>query len=163
MKFYPSLREGKDLWLMKNIFLILCTIILNGCATIEVPQYIQDQHPYQRTVYKGFDQTLDATRQALAELGWTIGKETEPSVYERNRLLEGPGKAILLMTDIRRTPFFLGSRYTRLNIYLRGGDKVTEVELRYLTLNSLAIKTIQNYKNDAAVDRIFHRIEENLK
>ena len=149
---------------MKKIFLGLLLVILAGCATIEIPQYIQDRNPYQKTFYNDFDKTLEAVRQALNDLGWTIEKETQPSVYERNRLLEEEGgQAILLFTDVRRTSFFLGSRYARLNIYLRGSDRVSDVEIRYLTLNSLAIKTFRQYKNDAAVERIFHKIEENLK
>ena len=150
--------------LMKKILLGLLLMIFAGCSTIDIPQYLQDKHPYQKTFYQSFDRTLEATRQTLTDLGWKVAKEVQPSVYERNRALEeGEGKALLIFTDVRRTPFFLGSRYARLNIYLRGGDKVTEVEIRYLTLNSLALKTFRHYKNDAAAERIFKKIEEKLE
>ena len=149
---------------MKKIVLIVCMAVLTGCSTIDIPQYLQDKNPYQKTFYKSFDKTLEATRQALAELGWKVAKETQPSVYERNRVVEeGEGQAILIFTDVRRTPFFLGSRYARLNIYLRGGEKVAEVEIRYLTISSLTFKTFRSYKNDAATERIFKKIEEKLE
>ncbi len=150
--------------ILRKILFMVCVVTLAGCSTIDIPQYIQDKYPYQKTLYKSFDKTLEATRQALTDLGWTIDKEVQPSIYERNRVVEeGEGQATLIFTDVRRTPFILGTRYAHLNIYLRGGEKVTEVEIRYLTLNSLAFKTFRHYKNDAATERIFKKIEENLE
>ena len=41
-----------------------------------------------------------------------------------------------MITDLRDTRFFVGTRYSRMNVYIRSQQKESEVELRYLGVTS---------------------------
>ncbi len=150
---------------LRNLFLLLVGIVLAGCASVTIPNYIRDEHPYRKTFYASFDTVLDTTVHALEDFGWKVAKTTEPSVFERNKDTDKPGvKQILLFTDVRQTAFIFGTRYARMNIYVQSGaDNSTEVELRYLTVTSASLKNFQNYRNDRYAEKFFARIESLLK
>jgi len=144
---------------------MLLILTLGGCASINIPNYIHDKHPYQQTYYASFDKVHNATIEALKDLGWAIEKETDPALFERTRETKNESRQqILIFTEIRQLLFFVGSRYARVNVYLQiTADKATEVEIRYVTVTSMLFKSFYDYKNKKAVNRIFKRIEENLK
>ncbi|MBI5416084.1 MAG: hypothetical protein HZA29_04640, partial [Candidatus Omnitrophica bacterium] len=100
-------------------------------------------------------------------LGWEISKKTDPAVFERNRDQSGAQvKQVLLFTDVREMPLVLGTRYARMNIYLQSsapGENSTDVELRYLTVTSVSLKSFHNYRNDGYARKLFERIESRLK
>ncbi len=150
---------------VRNLFLILIGIALAGCASVTIPNYIRDEHPYRKTFYAPFDAVLDATVHALEDAGWKVAKTTEPSVFERNKETDVPGvRQILLFTDVRQMALVFGTRYARMNIYVQSGtDNSTEVELRYLTVTSASLKNFQNYRNDRYAEKFFGRIESLLK
>ena len=148
---------------MKKILSSFLLLTLVGCASIHIPNYIQDKNPYKRTFYAQYNEVRETTVQALKKFGWTIEKETEPSLFERQRGSGGDERQILLFTKIRETSLFVGSRYARINVYLRAAaNNETEVEIRYLTVTSAMFKSFNSYKNDRAVERIFKHIEEGL-
>ena len=149
----------------KKLIYLLALFILTGCSTTHIPGYIVDKYPYKRIFIADFDQVLKAATQTFQDMGWAIAKTTHPSEYERDKGLEGtPSQQILLFTGIRQTSLFIGTRYTRLNVYLRETqDKTTEVEIRYLTVNAFFFKTFYHYKNNKAVERIFKHIQELLE
>ncbi len=149
-----------------KIFLSLSIgMILAGCASVTIPNYIRDEHPYRKTFYAPYDAALDATVHALEDFGWKVAKTTEPSVFERNKDTDKPGvRQILLFTNVRQTAFIFGTRYARMNIYLQSADdNSTEVELRYLTVTAASLKNFQNYRNDRYAQKFFTRIEFLLK
>ncbi len=141
----------------------LFLLIFTGCSTTRIPGYIVDKNPYKKILIADFDRNLKAVTETLEKFGWTIAKTTHPSEYERGTTIESSARQILLFTEIRQTSLFIGTRYTRLNVYLRETqDKTTEVEIRYLTANSFFFKTFYHYKNNKAAERIFKHIQELL-
>jgi len=88
----------------------------------------------------------------------------DPAIFERERESQDSSRQqTLIFTDIHQFPFFVGSRYTRLNVFLLiTADKATEVEIRYVKVTSIPFKTFTNFKNDRLTARIFKRIEKNL-
>ena len=151
---------------MRKIFFYGMMILgLAGCASVSISQYIQDKNPYTKKFYNSYKATFQATEQMLRDLGWEIEKQTDPSLYEHsgedsvNSLTK-----VLIFTKIRQTALFLGSRYSLVNIYLRSSSEdVTEVEIRYLAVDSTFFKNFYHYKNDKIVERMFHHLEDLLK
>lgn len=149
---------------MKKIVSVFLILTLSGCASINIPSYITDKHPRQNTFYATYDQVYNATTKALNDLGWSIETESDPALFERERESQDSShQQTLIFTDIHKISFFVGSKYTRLNVFLQiAADKATEVEIRYVKVTSLLFKTFTNYKNDHLTDRLFKRIEKNL-
>lgn len=148
---------------MLNRFLSIgLLLVLLGCTSVSIPKYIPDENPYKRVLYVGFNPALTATRTALKDMGWKIAEETEPGIYERNRAITAQEiQQTLIFSEVRQTAAVVGSRYARINIFLRSiKDNETEVELRYLTINSTPVKGFEVYKNDAAAERILNQIEK---
>lgn len=146
---------------MRKFFWILCLTILYGCTTAKIPQYLADKNPYKKQFYASFEETLKAAQTTLQELGWRIAAEGDPAVYEEGSPRES--KQIILFTEVRQTAMFLGSRYARMNVILRAKSEGTEIEIRYLTVNSLPFKNFESFKNERTVHRIFERIDQLLK
>ncbi len=146
---------------MRKIFWIVCLVFLYGCATARIPQYLADRNSYKKHFYASFDDALQASRTALHDLGWEITSEGDPAVYEEGDPREA--RQIILFTEVRQTAMFLGSRYARINIILRTKSEGTEIEIRYLTINSIPFKNIESFRNESAVQRVFERIDELLK
>lgn len=148
---------------MKKLLCCLLILPLVGCANIMIPSYIQDRSPYQRMFYGSFDKVYATTVEAFNVSGWAIEKEVEPQLFERERALGGDDKQTLLFTEIRHSYFFIGSKYARINVYLREtAANETEVEIRYVKVTSLMFKSLYGYRNDRIVDRIFQDIEAGL-
>ena len=148
---------------MKKLLCCLLLLALIGCANIAIPSYIQDKYPYQRTLYAPFDKVYKTTIEVFNEAGWTIDREAEPMLFEQERSLGENSKQILLFTEIRQSYFFIGSRYTRLNVYLREtAAKETDVEIRYVKVTALMFKSFYGYRSDHMIDRILQNIEAGL-
>lgn len=141
-------------------------LILGGCSSLNIPKYIQADYPYKHRFYSDFDNVMEATSTVLQNFGWVIGDTLDPSVYEAHEGMEDSRrKQKLIFTDVHQeSVLFIGKRYARLNIYLREGvvRNVTEVEIRYLTVNPLFFKDFNNYRKDDFIEQIFQRIEELL-
>ena len=150
---------------MNKILLILALMAVSGCASINVPNYVKDEHPYKRSFYAPFEKVRAAADGALAEYGWTVIRESDPALFEVDRASEGGAQPQTLMfTEIRQTNFFVGSKYTRLNAFLRPlPDGAIEVEIRYLGISSILFKKSYQYRNDRAVNRIMAAIEQKIK
>ena len=140
---------------------ILVLFFLMGCASTNIPSYIQDKYPYKRTFYADFDKVYKATAQTLLKYGWTVTGTSDPSVFERSSSTDdSQNKQILIFTDIRQTSLFFGTRYARINAYIRTqSDHSTEVEIRYLTISSMSFKNFYNYRKDKLIERMFKHIE----
>jgi len=144
---------------MKKLFLVLALLCV-GCATTRIPAYIQDINPYVKRFPAGYDVTSAAVEQALADMGWEIDDTTDPIVYEQDRINDLDEKQVLMLTTIRQTSMFLGTRYAKMNVYLRSKNEISEVELRYVTITVTPLKTLTSYRNDSAAKRIFEHIEK---
>lgn len=147
----------------RKLICLLALLSLFGCASTIIPTYVVDKYPYKKTFLAGFDETLQATKDTFKEFGWTIARETHPSEYERGAAGQEQARQILLLTEIRQTSLFIGTRYLRLNVYLRETqDKTAEMEIRYLAVNAFFFKTFYHYKNDKLAERIFTHIQQSL-
>ncbi len=147
---------------MRKTFIgIVSIVFLSGCVAAILPQYLSDKHPYKKEFFSDYAESVEAVKTALAELGWTIAGEGNLDVYER--AVTPNDKSVIIFSEIRQTPMFLGSRYAKLNVIVRGIQNKTEIEIRYVTVTSLPFRNIQTYKNDATAQRIFEHIEKHLK
>ncbi|MCB9772591.1 MAG: hypothetical protein H6754_08595 [Candidatus Omnitrophica bacterium] len=147
---------------MKKLSVILAIIFLTGCATTNMPSYLQPKKPYIKRYYANYAKTLPSVKDVLTELGWTLEESTDPGVYEHTRFNDLDENQLLLVTTVRPTPMLVGTRYARMNIYLRSKKDVSEVEVRYLTTTSTALNNFSTYNNDSAVKRFFMRLDEVL-
>ena len=148
---------------MKRFFWVaLCLLIAQGCTSAVIPNYLPDEKPYTKRFQADHKIALQAVRQALRELGWDIEQTLDPLVYEQDQIADSGKDDILIMTAIRQTPLFVGTRYAKMNIYIRSLKDVSDVEIRYLTVTSLPFKNVTSYSNDSAVDRVFEHIEKIL-
>jgi hypothetical protein len=148
---------------MKKLFGCFLLLTFIGCASITIPSYIQDKNPYQKTFYAPFDDFYKITMDVFREAGWMIEKEYEPTLFERERDLGGDRKQTLLFTEIRQSYFFIGSGYSRMNVFLREkSSNETEIEIRYVKVTSMMFKCFYGYRNDSMIDRIFKGLEERL-
>ena len=148
---------------MKRLFLTLLILTLVGCVSARIPQYLQDKNPYRKSFYTSFDQTYATTKKVLQELDWKIAGASDPDIYEQSLgKPSAPSQQILIFTEIKHTPLFLGTRYAKMNLLLKAQPETTQVEIRYVTVTSIPFKTFESYKNDKAVNKIFQRLEEDL-
>lgn len=149
--------------MMKKYFLFSLLVFLIGCASIDIPNYIKDENPYRKNFNASYDDVLEATKQALTDSGWEITKSSDPAIYDQSLVLKKEGKQVLIFTDVRELGLVVGTRYARINTYVQSiQDDVTEVEIRYITANSVGFKTFYNYTHDQSVKRLFYLIERKL-
>ena len=149
-----------------NKFLgILLLLVVTGCTTVIIPNYIYDKHPVQQIFYAPYEAVYAATIKALKSSGWKIAEESDPALFERRHESEDTSRSkTVIFTQIRQLSFFVGSGYSRLNVFLNVTvDKATEVEIRYVKVTTIGPKTFNNFKNDKLVNRLLKRIEENLE
>ena len=146
---------------MKKYLLVLLFICW-GCSSANIPAYLQSKNPYEQRFFAGHDKTLAAIIQTVEDLGWVIEEKTDPIVYEQREFNDLHENDVLIITATRQTPLFLGTRYARLNVYLRSKKNISEVEIRYLTVTSVVFKNFKDYRNDSEVRRIFDYIDEVL-
>jgi len=147
---------------MRKIICVVLCLGLTSCSSVRIPSYLQDKNSKIKRIHANFDQALAATKQALGELGWEIEETTDPLVYEQDRIHDLDEQKVLLITKVRQTSLIIGTRYAKMNIYIRSKKNISEIEIRYLTINSLPLKNFQNYRNDSAVERIFTQINRFL-
>ena len=149
----------------KKFFLLLIIFMLSGCTTVNIPNYIQDKNPYKQTYTASFENVLMAASKALEHSGWVVTNKYDPAVFEQNKELNFSGaKQLMLSTNVRQTPFIFGTRYGRVNAYIRTIDeKSTEVEMRYVTVTSIPFKNFNSYRNDRAIKHILDSIEKIIK
>ena len=148
---------------MKKFLLLLSLVSLVGCASIPIPNYIPDNNPYKKQFYGKFEDVLNATAKTLEEYGWNITETSDPAVYERKSVDEAQRKQIVLFTQLRETPMFLGTRYLRINAFVRSAaDNSVEVELRYVTVTSVPLKTFYSYHKESLIKKMLKSIEQKL-
>jgi len=150
--------------LRKNILILCMAFLFQGCVSASIPHYLKDDFPYKKEFLAGYSDTLRATEQALKELGWKIGQTSKPAVYEQDSVSQQDAdQEVLIFTSIRQTAMFLGTRYSKMNIYVRKVSQGTEVEIRYITVTSTIFKAFENYQNEGAAKKVLEHIEKALQ
>jgi len=149
--------------MIKKSFYVFIVFALFGCSTVSIPNYVQDKNPYKKIIYSPYDDVLMAVMQTIEDAGWTITSSKDPVIFEQSKIIDSNAKQTLLFTDTRSFPVVVGTRYAKLNAYIRfAAVNETEVELRYLTVNSVLFKSFNSYKHDMAVERMFKNVEKHL-
>jgi hypothetical protein len=143
---------------MRKILFLL--VFCMGCTATNIPAYLKDTKPYTKRFYAAYDQTLESTKQALEDMGWKIERTVDPLVYEQSRATDLDERQVLIFTQVRQMPMFVATRYAKMNIFVRGKGGISEVEIRYLTVTSTPVKTMETYQNAPEAERIFERISE---
>ena len=144
----------------KALCLIFALLLLGGCTTVTVGNYIRSDHPYTKKIYGDYDKIVETIRQVLAKNGYKVILESYPSVYERpvDAHQETP-KDVLLFTEIRQHSMVLYSSYTHLNVYIRSVVEGAEVEVRFGKVTSFFIKQFQSTRDDQLGKNILDQIE----
>ncbi len=128
---------------------LLGLVVLCGCTTVQIPNYIKADHPYTCKVYGNFDKIASNVRAVLMRNGFKIDSETNPSVFERPEAeSQSDGKDVLIFTSIRQHSMFLYSSYTHLNVFIHAIAEGAEVEIRYGKVTPLVIKQFRSSRND---------------
>ncbi len=150
---------------MKNVFLSLFLLGALGCSTVNVPPYIQDKHPYTKTLLSNYNKTLLITKKVLQEEGWTLTKSVDPAIYEKGRELDQPGaKQTLIFAQTVHKSWVGTGKYAQINVYLRTVNEAnTEIEIRYLVVKDAFVKSFSHYRNDKLVDNLIEKINQQLK
>ena len=141
--------------------LIALMIVVAGCITVQMPQYVKDKNPYRKEFYANYDKTLLSTIEALQKLGWKITKQENPVVFESDSAdaLKAP-RQVLLFTNVRQSSMLLSSRYTTINVLVKENNEKTDVEIRYFSILSTALRNFEGYENDHFVEKIFNQIDK---
>ncbi|HOD12395.1 MAG TPA: hypothetical protein PLO93_06350 [Candidatus Omnitrophota bacterium] len=143
--------------------MLISTLVLAGCITVQMPQYLKDKNPYRQEFYTSYDKAVTATTHALERLGWKITREVNPVVFESDKAAaEAQPHQVILFTNVRQTSMFLSSRYTMLNVLIKENNEKVEIEVRYYSVLSVAIKNMESYKNDGLVQKVFAEIEKSI-
>lgn len=139
-----------------------CLLILMcaGCVSVQIPQYLQDKHPYKREYFASYDETLAAVKKVLKNNEWKIASTADPVVFEAAHNKGSKDKRILLFTESRQTSMFLFSRYSQLNIYVRALMNATEVEIRYAAVVPVPFKQFRTHRNDSFVHKLLDQIAD---
>ena len=139
--------------------------VLFGCASIAVPNYIKDKNPYSKKFYGQYKDILKIASDSIEELGWKISSTSDPLIFENSIVSpDNSAEHILIFAETKQDPWILGTTYKKLNVYVRaGGNDKTEVELRYIRINSTFFMKFYGYKADRLAKKIFDKIEEKLK
>lgn len=151
--------------MFKRISYLLCALVLlSGCVTVNIPNYIKDEHSYKKKFDADYDAVLKATTDMLASFRWNIEGEAQPSVFETVKDIEdADNRQTLLFSNVRQTGFFIGSKYSRVNVFLRGYKKeFTDMEIRFVAITSILFKRFTGYRQDALAKRMFDQIQKNL-
>lgn len=147
---------------MKKLLMVIFLVTIVGCSTAVIPNYLPENKPYTQRFQAGYDRTLGAVEETLADLGWQIEQTLDPLVYEQDRERTPDQKDVLIITGVRQTPLFIGTRYAKMNVYIRSGQDVSEVEVRYITVTSLLLRNFTSYSNNSAARRVLEHIKKLL-
>ncbi len=148
---------------MKKYLNFLVLLFFAGCASVNVPGYIQAENPYKRVMYGNFQDVVQAAKDVLIEDGWQIAKETHPALYERNATY-GPEdqEHALIFTNVKQMSRLVYSKFIHLNVYINRTAEGIEVDVRYGSVVDFYIKKVRRYRNDEFVKKILDRIEQKL-
>lgn len=144
--------------------LLIATMALSGCVSVQMPQYVNDKNPYRREYTASYDRTLKAVVQALEKSGWKVAKQTSPMVFESGSTASSPASSeVLIFTNTRQSAMLFGSCYRTLNVLIKQRGDAADVEVRYFSIFSTIFRNFESYQNDALVQKFLDQIEQILQ
>ncbi len=146
---------------MKKWLVIVFCVMFSGCASVTVPQYIADKYSYKQKFYAEYDDVFKAVIKTSEEFGWTVTNTVDPAIYERSLATKTKEDLqALFFVDVKKPSSFLRRGYARANIFLRAGaGNVVELEVRYLKVSTVYVKTTFKYRNDKLINRFMKDVE----
>ncbi|MFH1655507.1 MAG: hypothetical protein ABH954_02725 [Candidatus Omnitrophota bacterium] len=151
---------------MKKIAILLLPIILIGCVTIEVPEQIREEFPYERTFNAGFEASIDSAAKTLEAMGWKVDNISRSTLLKKDRSFDKtPTRTANIFTQLKQVQMFLTSSYSTFNLRVEAIDQDrTLISVRFLSI--VPIPPLYNkkvsYRNDKLVEKLYSRIEEQL-
>jgi hypothetical protein len=142
----------------KLCVLFLC-VLVGGCMTVRIPEYIKADHPYSRKIYGDYGKIMAAVRNVIVHSGWKVQSEGDPTVYERAQ--EGSAaQDVLIFTNVKQHSMLLYSSYTHLNVYVHAIAEGAQVEVRFQKVTPLLFKQFYRTRNDKLAERLLRDIEQ---
>jgi hypothetical protein len=140
---------------------LLFIFFLAGCASVPMSGYISRvDHLYDRKFYASFEKVVSSTMFVLKNKGWTIFKEVDPSIYERDDRYDNNGyQNLLIITNVKKQFDHLTN--TRLNVFIHSIENTCDVQIRYEAQTHL-IKQFISVHNDRMAEDILDAIEKDL-
>lgn len=152
---------------MKKIFFLLLPALFIGCVTIKMPETIQEDFVYKKVFNADFEESIKAATASLEDFGWKVADISRSKLIKQDRTLDKNTIYLAyIFTEIKQAQLFLTSSYSTFNVRVEPIDDAhTEIAIRYLSV--VPIPPFYNkkidYKNDKLVEKIYLRIEDNLK
>lgn len=144
--------------IMKNIAIGILLVTLMGCSSLREPGYIKSNHPYVRKIAGDFNHIVEVTKTVLAQEGWKIRQEVNPSIYERRSGGEDQSQDVLLITESRSDSKIIYATSVYLNVFINTFAEGAEVEVRYQAASPFT----SNIRNDKLAKNILDKIEQEL-
>lgn len=147
----------------RKFWMLGALVFFMGCASLNVPSYIQAEKPYKRNFYGKFDDVLGEVRAGLADQGWQVEKEVDPSLYERNPLIsEGDKDHVLIFLKAREYQRGIYKKTVQLNVYVDRTSEGVEVDVRFRSVKNFYLFKMRAYRNDRLVKDLLDHIEKKL-
>lgn len=149
--------------LVRNkISFIISLLVIVGCSSVGIQNYIKADHPYIRKISGEYDKILASVKETLANEGFAIQEEVNPSEYERREGGEDQSKDKLFFTRSKRRSRILYSTYIHLNVYVHPTADGAEIDLRYEAFIPGALRP-SSTRNDKIAYKILDEIEQSLE
>jgi len=151
---------------MKKIIILLLPLIFINCVTIEIPEQIKAESPYEKKLNAGLEESINAVTKALEALGWKI------DIVSRSRLIEDDKSfdkrsthLAYIFTELKQSYKLLTSSYSIFNVRLESVDEAqTQISVRYLSVTPMPplYREKFNYRNDRLAEKLFSKIDTYL-
>lgn len=146
---------------MKKVLALFLLSALIGCASVHTPSYVPEIKPFSQRFYADHQRVASAVRQTFAELGWDIKEEISPDVFEVDPKRQQKENS-LIISEVIPTHLIIGTRYTRVNVYVRSTKEESDVELRYMVINSYGFFKPKTYGSESLAKRFFELVQKSL-
>jgi len=151
---------------MKKIILLLLPLVFIGCVTIEIPEQIKDEYPYERVFNANFETSIDATTNTLEKLGLKVDNIARSTFIKQDRSSDISSTRLAnIFTDLKQSYLFLTSSYSTFNVRIEAvDDSRTSISVRYLSITPIPpfYNKKVSYRNDKLVEKLYSRIQSYL-
>ncbi len=147
---------------MRKLLTVVFLLLLTGCSSVRIPDYIKADHPYVRKFSGDYDTIVSVVKDVLYKQGWLIQQEVNPSEYERREGGEDQARDVLLFSEIKKHSKVAYATYTHLNVFIHANADGAEVDIRYEAITPGPIKQ-SNLRNDRLANRILDQVEQAIE
>ena len=132
-----------------------------------MPETIKEDFAYEKVFKADLEKSIKLATEALEGLGWKVANILRSKLTKEDRSLDkNPKYLAYIFTEIKQSQLFLTTAYSTFNVRVETmDDGQTEIAMRYLSV--VPIPPFYNkkidYKNDKLIEKIYSRIEDNLK